>query len=1032
MKSTSVFLFVFLLYLSHFKCDSRDIITSRNILSNKRKTLVSAGQIFELGLFNTRSRNYVGIWYRVSPNTIVWVANRDKPIPVSDENLAIVIDVDGNLKVLDSKKNSYFSTGLVSASSSKRTAKLYDSGNLVLIDELSGKRLWQSFDNPTDTFLPGMNMDSALKLTAWRVTQNDPSTGDYTFRQSQRKFEYNILHQKTVLRWKGSAPAAYAKHYSFNELPSLVGSMLTNFSLNTKRQYTPKLNKSRTDDVSSVPNFNYTRLLLNSLGEIQLYGWSNESTGWLQIWSEPQGPCDVYETCGKFGICNSGFMSRCKCLPGFDPISPDEWTDGTYTDGCSRKSVSGCNKKTEFDTFLNMHFMKFEDSDIPDVETKSEEDCRKECLRNCKCIAYSYFEQPRAERETSSTVTSCSIWTKDLNNLQENYTGGLNLSVRVAVTDIGAITRRNCKPCGSNIIPYPLSSQPNCGDPLYYSFSCDDLTGEARFQTLNGSYPVININKENRTFVIQVRAENAGNSCDTKTQVLWLNQSLPFHRIDRCDEGKSQNLSPGGLRNEIHIMWKPPPEPTCKTSADCVDWPNSSCNIREGQGQRRCLCNQYYKWNALAINCTREHAGQRGWSGEKATSLNLKVLIISVSLAAAGTITICYVIIYHRKKVARRKAKKISLGNGIEYLSERGGSSKYLVTEDDKKRIDLPFFNLESILVATDNFSDANRLGQGGFGPVYKGKFPQGQEMAIKRLSSHSSQGAEEFKNEVMLIAKLQHRNLVRLLGYCIEENEKILLYEYMPNKSLDTRIFNHSVRPLLNWNIRFEIILGIARGLLYLHHDSRLRIIHRDLKTSNILLDEEMNAKISDFGLARIVEGRSIDAKTQKVAGTYGYLAPEYALEGLFSIKSDVFAFGVVVLEIINGNKNLDVLEDTNLLGHAWKLWMENKALDIMDQSLVDTFNEIEVVKCINIALLCVQEDPGDRPIMSNVIIMLGSDHSMPLPRPNQPAYVTRKNYTIGASTSSSSSYNYNNYYNYDSFTGSKNELTITDMQGR
>ncbi|KAK6797553.1 hypothetical protein RDI58_005255 [Solanum bulbocastanum] len=1014
MKSTSAFLFVFLLYLRHFKCDSRDIITSRNILSNKRRTIVSAGQIFELGLFNTRSkdgelRNYVGIWYRVSPKTIVWVANRDKPIPVSDEILAIDIDVDGNLKVLDSKENSYFSTGLVSASSSKRTAKLYDSGNLVLIDELSGKRLWQSFDHPTDTFLPGMNMDSALKLTAWRVTQKDPSTGDYTFRQSRRKFEYTILLQKTVLHWKGSAPAAYANPYSFSELPSFVVSMLNNFSNNS----------------------NYTRLLMNSSGELQLYDWFNESRGWFQMWSEPQGPCDVQDTCGKFGICNSGFMSRCKCLPGFDPISPDEWTVGTYTDGCSRKSVSSRNKKSEFDTFLNMHLMKFEEPDMPNVEAKSEEDCRKGCLRNCKCLAYSYFEQPIAERETSSmeTVPSCQIWTKDLNNLQENYTGGLNLSVRIAITDIGAITRRNCKPCGSNIIPYPLSSQPNCGDPLYYSFSCDDLTGEARFQTLNGSYPVIDINKENRTFVIQVHAEVAGNSCDAKTQVLWLNQSLPFHRIDRCDEGKSQNLSPGGFRNQIQIMWKPPPEPTCRTSADCLDWPNSSCNIREGQGQRRCLCNQYYKWNALAINCTRENAGQRGWSREKATSLNLKVLIISVSLAA-GTITICYVI-YHRKKVARRKeAKKISLGNGIEYLSECRGSSKYLVTEDDKKRIDLPFFNLESILVATDNFSDANKLGQGGFGPVYKGKFPQGQEMAIKRLSSHSSQGAEEFKNEVMLIAKLQHRNLVRLLGYCIEENEKILLYEYMPNKSLDTHIFNHSVRPLLNWNIRFEIILGIARGLLYLHHDSRLRIIHRDLKTSNILLDEEMNAKISDFGLARIVEGRSIDAKTQKVAGTYGYLAPEYALEGLFSIKSDVFAFGVVVLEIISGNKNLDFLEDTSLLGHAWKLWMENKALEIMDQSLVDTFNEIEVVKCINIALLCVQEDPGDRPIMSNVIIMLGSE-TMPLPRPNQPAYVTRKNYTIAASTSSSSSYNYN-YYNYDSFTGSKNELTVTDMQGR
>ncbi|CAN4084004.1 unnamed protein product [Withania somnifera] len=967
MQSTNVFLFTFLLYFSHFKCDSRDIITSRNILSSG-ETLVSAGQIFELGLFNTTSddgeeRNYVGIWYQVSPKTIVWVANRDKPIRISNELLVIAIDDDGNLKVLDAARNSYFSTELASVSSSKRTAKLFDSGNLVLTDDLSGKRLWQSFENPTDTFLPGMRMDDVLKLTAWEVTQKDPSTGNYTFQLQAGRSKYTIL-QEAIPHWKGS-PAASTNPFRFNDLPSTVESLLSNFNKDSLAR----------SNISSVSYFNYTRLVMNSSGKIQLYRWDNKSGGWFEMWSEPQGPCSVYATCGKFGICNSERMSPCNCLPGFDPASPVEWMAGNYIQGCSRKSVSSCNKKSESDTFLNMHSMKFEEPDLPYSEAESEEDCRKDCLGNCNCLAYSYFEEVNAQRRFSrkGTVFRCSIWTSELNNLQEDYTGGFNLSVRVAITDIGAITRRNCKPCGPNILPYPLSSQPNCGDPLYYSFSCDDLTGEASFRTLNGSYPVIDIAKENRTFTIKVHAANIGDSCDNQTQVVWISQSLPFHPINQCYGGQVPNLSFGGFINEIQVMWEPPPEPRCSTSADCVDWPNSSCNIREGQGQRRCFCNQYYKWDDLVLNCTR--------------------------------------------------AKETILRDGIEHLPQSGSSSKYLITEDEKKRFDVPFFNLKSILIATDNFSNANRLGQGGFGPVYKGKFSQGHEMAVKRLSNHSSQGAEEFKNEVMLIAKLQHRNLVRLLGYCIEANEKILLYEYMPNKSLDTRIFDGTPGQLLDWNIRFEIILGIARGLLYLHHDSRLRIIHRDLKTSNILLDEEMNAKISDFGLARIVQGKSTEANTQKIAGTYGYLSPEYALEGLFSIKSDVFAFGVVVLEIISGKRNLELFEGTNLLGHTWKLWMENRALELMDPTLVDTFNESEVVKCINVALLCVQEDSGDRPTMSNVIIMLGSSESRALSRPTQPAFITRRN-TTAVSTSSSS---FNKPH-----TGSNNELTITVELGR
>ncbi|XP_062106206.1 G-type lectin S-receptor-like serine/threonine-protein kinase At4g03230 isoform X2 [Humulus lupulus] len=251
-----------------------------------------------------------------------------------------------------------------------------------------------------------------------------------------------------------------------------------------------------------------------------------------------------------------------------------------------------------------------------------------------------------------------------------------------------------------------------------------------------------------------------------------------------------------------------------------------------------------------------------------------KFYVILGLVAAAMLISsiACSVYYQRRKKRTKNQGNEMKIQTVPLYDTEkqianfiRSGQFR----EDEREGIDVPFVVLESILVATDNFSDTNKLGQGGFGPVYKGKFQGGQEIAIKRLSSASGQGLEEFKNEVMLIAKLQHRNLVRLLGYCVEAEEKLLLYEYMPNKSLDTFIFDGTLCVLLNWQLRFDIILGIAKGLLYLHHDSRLRIIHRDLKTSNVLLDVEMNPKISDFGLARIFGGKQTEATTGRVVGT-------------------------------------------------------------------------------------------------------------------------------------------------------------------
>ncbi|XP_060199262.1 G-type lectin S-receptor-like serine/threonine-protein kinase At4g27290 [Lycium barbarum] len=333
---------------------------------------------------------------------------------------------------------------------------------------------------------------------------------------------------------------------------------------------------------------------------------------------------------------------------------------------------------------------------------------------------------------------------------------------------------------------------------------------------------------------------------------------------------------------------------------------------------------------------------------------------------------------------------------------------------------ELPLFKFSTIIRATNNFSVNNKIGEGGFGPVYKGVLEEGQEIAVKRLSRTSMQGVDEYKNEVIYIAKLQHRNLVRLLGCCIQGEEKMLIYEYMPNKSLDSYIFDKTKSKLLDWPKRFDIINGIARGLLYLHQDSRLRIIHRDLKASNVLLDTDMNPKISDFGMARSVVGNEMGAKTCNVVGTHGYMSPEYAVDGIFSVKSDVFSFGVMVLEIVSCQRNRGFVHqdhNLNLLGHAWKLYKDDRSLELIDEQLVDSCDIFQVSRSIQVGLLCVQQHPDDRPSMFSVVHMLANESL--LPKAKEPGFFTERN-LFGEAKSGSQ------------IRSSKNEFTITLLDPR
>ncbi|KAK1683516.1 hypothetical protein QYE76_044364 [Lolium multiflorum] len=338
----------------------------------------------------------------------------------------------------------------------------------------------------------------------------------------------------------------------------------------------------------------------------------------------------------------------------------------------------------------------------------------------------------------------------------------------------------------------------------------------------------------------------------------------------------------------------------------------------------------------------------------------------------------------------KRKVKRISVDKDILV--------KLFCAE---RRSRLLLFNLSQIVKFTENFKLDNVVGCGAFGYVYKGKLPSGTEIAVKRFAASSTQGLEEFTAEIETIANLQHRNVIRLLGFCIQREkdflgfhiqreEMILVYEYMPNKSLASFLYSYTkTRESLNWSKRLHIIEGIAQGLVYLHDLSHQCVVHMDLKANNILLDCDMNPKISDFGMARILPFSGTEETSDTVKGTNGYMDPEYIRYGKFSVKSDVYSFGILILEIVSRKRRLSLLPDgdmMNLPTLAWELWKAGKPHELLDVSpLCNEPQTAQIIRCIHVALLCIQDCPAHRPTMSDVLLMLRSE-SLCLPAPSVP----------------------------------------------
>ncbi|WOL15712.1 serine/threonine-protein kinase isoform X3 [Canna indica] len=300
------------------------------------------------------------------------------------------------------------------------------------------------------------------------------------------------------------------------------------------------------------------------------------------------------------------------------------------------------------------------------------------------------------------------------------------------------------------------------------------------------------------------------------------------------------------------------------------------------------------------------------------------------------------------------------------------------VNEDIPDTENITIYTYTELKNATDGFSLANKIGQGGFGSVYKGRLRDGTVVAIKVLSSESKQGTKEFLTEIRVISTIIHENLVRLYGCCVEETHRILVYNYLENNSLASTLLGSSHSSIqFNWRTRVKICVGVARGLEYLHEEVHPHIVHRDIKASNVLLDKDLAPKISDFGLAKLLPDNTTHVTTQ-VAGTIGYLAPEYAVRGQVTRKSDVYSYGVLLLEIVSGRYNTNTMlpyEDQLLLARAWALYEQGKLASIIDSYLTDDLDVEEACRFLKVGLLCTQASMRLRPSMSVVFRMLTGD---------------------------------------------------------
>nr|KYP66519.1 Wall-associated receptor kinase-like 20 [Cajanus cajan] len=587
---------------------------------------------------------------------------------------------------------------------------------------------------------------------------------------------------------------------------------------------------------------------------------------------------------------------------------------------------------------------------------------------------------------------------------------------------------RKCGNCGSNPVPYPLSTGPDCGDP-WYKIRCS--AGTLWFDALAGSsYMIRSIDPLTRRIITRpaTLAPKTCVSTDFHSEGMHLNETLPFSvasgntiflynctahapamncaassachkyakehaefgacgRVGVCCEYKS-----GGARREyavlvhgggcaayqsfvdfngtaaeggVGIEWVAPQEPVCRTAVDCKELVNSKCGVGPGGGVQRCFCNAGFKWDPVNGLCQPQI--QRHGKDNHCKVRKKKKMLLAVVVSLGGIVSIITVIgaIFYKKHNAAKTKK-----------NEAKTKRRTEISTTKASALSSRIFTGREIMKATNNFAPENLIGSGGFGEVFKGTFDDGTVFAIKRAKLGSTKGIDQMQNEVRILCQVNHRSLVRLLGCCMELEHPMLIYEYVSNGTLFDYLHRHSCGEFLKWHQRLKIAHQTAEGLSYLHSSAVPPIYHRDVKSSNILLDEKFDAKVSDFGLSRLVE-LAEENKSHiftSAQGTLGYLDPEYYRNFQLTDKSDVYSFGVVLMELLTAQKAIDFNreeESVNLAMYGKRKMVEDKLMDVVDPLLREGASEVELetMKSLGyLAVACLDEQRQKRPSMKEV----------------------------------------------------------------